>query len=90
MSVETRNKTTKRYRAQTLVRKHPKKYTLDDIRKSADNKPKDIADLEWQIKFTKMKLGLWRDLEKDNWVVLEDMHKQAKQKLKESKTAYFG
>ena len=80
---------TKRYSKNRLLRARPQKFTKAGIDK-ARNHSKEIADLEWQVKFTKMKLGLWRDLEKDNWTVLEDMHKQAKARLKQQKQANFG
>jgi len=75
-----------RYSTKRALRVAPKRFT----RAMQKNNPQHIADLEWQVKFTKMKLGLWRDLENDKWSHLEAMHKQAKKDLKEKKKAYFG
>ena len=78
--------TKKRYSTKKLARVRPQKFTLREQKQS----PKQISDLEWQIKFTKMKLGLWRDLENDKWTRLEAMHKEAKSNLKEQKRLYYG
>ncbi len=76
----------KRHSARNLARVRPQKYTLRGQKQS----PKQISDLEWQIKFTKMKLGLWRDLESDKWTRLEALHKRAKQDLKVQKQLCYG
>jgi len=74
------------YSAKYLSRARPQKFTL----RGQKQNPKHISDLEWQVKFTKMKLNRWRDLNNDRWTHLEDLHKQAKQQLKAQKKLYFG
>ncbi len=69
-------------RSRNLWRKHPQKFTRKSVSKPVS---KEIADLEWQLKFTKMKLGLWRDLDNDKWEYLDQMQKQARASLKEKK-----
>jgi|GEM_PF-5830827 len=40
-----------------------------------------MADLEWQIRFTQMKLNLWRDLDNGKWDTLKQLNKDAKREL---------
>ena len=69
-----------------LISARVQKFTL----KAQKQSPKHIADLEWRVKFTQMKLNLWRDLENDQWLKLDTMHKLAKKELREQKKLYFG
>lgn len=75
-----------RYSKKVLLRARPQKFTRD----AQKTYPKHISDLEWQVKFTKMKLGLWRDLHNDKWEHLATLHKQAKKDLREQKKLCFG
>jgi len=50
--------------------------------RSQKQNPKHITDLEWRIKFTQMKLNLWRDLENHQWEHLDILHKTAKKELR--------
>jgi len=43
--------------------------------------PQQISDLEWRIKFTQMKLNMWRNLENDRWSHLEKLRDCAKAEL---------
>ncbi len=75
-----------RYGRKVLLRARPQKFT----RGAQKSHPRRISDLEWQVKFTKMKLGLWRDLHNDKWEHLAALHKQAKKDLREQKKLCFG
>lgn len=69
------------------LRKAPvKEFTRASLRKS---KPvsKERADLEWQLKFSKMKLNKWRDLENENWIHLKNFHADKLQELSQFKAA---
>jgi hypothetical protein len=61
-----------------------KRYSLANSHKACT---KQIADLEWQVKFTQMKLNLWRDLENGQWTALKEMHEMAKSELRQIKAA---
>lgn len=69
------------------LRKAPvKQFTRAGLHK---RKPisQEIADLEWQLKFSEMKLNKWTDLENDKWVHLKDFHATRKAKLSQFKAA---
>jgi len=69
------------------LRKAPvKEFTRAGLHKT---KPvsKERADLEWQLKFSKMKLNKWRDLENDNWVHLKEFHAEKQELLSQYKAA---
>lgn len=42
---------------------------------------KRVADLEWRIKFTQMKLNNWRGLENGNWTHLKSLNDAARAEL---------
>lgn len=69
------------------LRKAPvKKFTLAGLHKK---KPvsKQIEDLEWQLKFSKMKLSKWSDLENDKWVHLKEYQAATRAELSQFKAA---
>ncbi|NNC37080.1 MAG: hypothetical protein EX271_08670 [Acidimicrobiales bacterium] len=35
---------------------------------------KEIEDLEWQLKFSRMKLNKWTDLDNEKWTHLREFH----------------
>lgn len=45
-------------------------------------KSKKIADLQWRMKFAKMKLSHWHGLENEQWSHLKQMHDKAENELK--------
>lgn len=56
------------------LRKAPlKKFTRAGLHK-AKSVSKDMADLELQLKFCKMKFNKWSDLDNYKWVHLKDFH----------------
>ena len=40
-----------------------------------------IADLEWQVRFTQMKLNAWKDAEDTAWKRLKTLNAQARKEL---------
>ena len=76
------SKTLLRQAKTELTRK--KRYSLANTQRMCT---KQIADLEWQVKFTQMKLNLWRDLENGQWTALKELHETAKTELRQLKAA---
>ncbi|NNE59129.1 MAG: hypothetical protein HKN36_13560 [Hellea sp.] len=58
-------------------------YTLASLQRPAN---KRIADLEWRIKFTQMKLNLWHDLDNGEWTRLKELHEAAVHELRQLNT----
>lgn len=67
-----------------LRRAPVKKFTRAGLHKA---KPlsKQIADLEWQLNFSKMKLRKWTDLNNDRWVHLKEFHANKQTELSQFK-----
>lgn len=69
------------------LRKAPvKKFTRASLHKA---KPlsKEIEDLEWQLKFSRMKLNKWTDLENEKWTHLRDFHAEKLAELTQHRAA---
>ena len=67
------------------LRKAPiKQFTLASLH-TAKPISKEIADLEWQLKFSKMKLNKWSDLDNDKWVCLKEFHAAKRAELSQFK-----
>lgn len=63
-----------------------KKFTLASLKRE---KPvsKALADLEWRLKFSEMKLNSWSDLENDKWVHLKEFQASTKAELSQHRAA---
>ena len=47
-----------------------------------------MADLQWQINFTQIKLNRWKEAENADWVKLNKMNKAARAELKDLSTVF--
>jgi len=47
-----------------------------------------MADLQWQINFTQIKLNRWKQPENAEWTRLKSMNKAAKAELKDLMTVF--
>ena len=47
-----------------------------------------MADLQWQINFTQIKLNCWKQAENADWAKLKAMNKAAKAELKDLSTVF--
>jgi len=47
-----------------------------------------MADLQWQINFTQIKLNRWKQPENAEWTRLKSMNKAAKAELKDLTTVF--
>ena len=47
-----------------------------------------MADLQWQINFTQIKLNHWKPAENADWVKLNKMNKAARAELKDLSTVF--
>ena len=47
-----------------------------------------MADLQWQINFTQIKLNRWKEAENADWVKFNKMNKAARAELKDLSTVF--
>ena len=47
-----------------------------------------MADLQWQINFTQIKLNRWKEAKNADWVKLNKMNKAARAELKDLSTVF--
>ena len=69
------------------LRKAPVKHFTRAGLHKAKPVSKERADLEWQLKFSQMKLNKWTDLENASWVHLKEFHTAKQAQLTQYKAA---